>query len=126
MNAHSAMVALLAPLIVSATPSPTQTCAPAPIVTPGPNFPPNSTYISHGEPPKRYGYPPTYVVRVAFGRANIDAICGRPPCGNVFLGCNRGGVMVLPDPFATDSEEFARIARHELGHVNGWPASHGD
>jgi hypothetical protein len=41
-------------------------------------------------------------------------------------GCEDGDQMALPDPFSTDPETFSRIIKHELGHVNGWPATHGD
>lgn len=100
-------------------------CAPAPNVKPMAGLAPNSTYVSDDEPPKRFRSVPRRTVRVAFGRAAINKYCGRPPCGLEFLGCTTdSGLVVLPDPFA--AQDFAKITRHELAHVAGWPASHGD
>jgi hypothetical protein len=122
------LVALAALFIVSAAPppaAPPATCQPAPVIVQTPQMPANSTYVSDGEPPLRYSHPPTHPIIIGFGQANIDNLCGRPPCGKIFLGCTRGDQMALPDPFTTDSLTFARIVRHELSHVNGWPATHG-
>jgi hypothetical protein len=118
-------LALAAFPLMSVAPASEQ-CQPVQVVIQTPSMPPNSTYDSHSEPPKRFGYTKNSVMRVAFGQANIDAICGKPPCERIFLGCTRGDVVVLPDPFTTSDEQFARITRHELAHANGWPASHGD
>jgi hypothetical protein len=111
-------------MLVSASP-PAATCQPAPIVVQKPGMAPNSTYINDGEPPKRYSGPPAGYVKIVFGRTEIDNLCGRPPCDKVFLGCRRGDVLALPDPFSTSDAEFARITRHELAHFNGWPDTHG-
>jgi hypothetical protein len=124
---RSVLTALLAPAIVSAAPAaqPVQ-CEPAPPVVQRPNLAANSTYTNDGEPPRRFSAPPKASMKIAFGRENIDALCGRPPCGFVFEGCVRGDTIALPDPFTTDSATFARITRHELAHVHGWPETHGD
>lgn len=120
-------VALLALLALGAAPAPAPSqCQPAPIVVPSPSLAPNSTYVSDGEPPERFGGVPSKPVTVEFGQASIDMLCGIPPCGMVFLGCTRGNTMALPDPFTVSSEQFAKIVRHELAHINGWPATHGD
>jgi len=123
---RSALYAVACVPLISAAPPPAPACDPAPVVIQTPTIAANSTYISDGEPPKRFAMVPDRPVRVAFGRAAIDATCGRPPCNMVFEGCVRGGVIALPDPFTTDSMTFARVVRHELAHVRGWPASHGD
>jgi hypothetical protein len=99
-------------------------CQPAPVIFAASGLPARSTYVSDGEPPKRFAKAPNGYVKVRFGQQAIDEVCGRPPCGKVFLGCTRGDLIVLPDPFS--SPDFARIARHELGHFAGWPASHGE
>lgn len=55
----------------------------------------------------------------------IDGICGGR---DFYTACAivGGGEMALPNPcqhrFA--GESYAALACHELGHVNGWPASH--
>jgi hypothetical protein len=123
---RSALYAVAAVPLISAAPPPAPTCEPAPVVIQTPTTAANSTYTSDGEPPKRFAMPPDKPVKVAFGGAAIDETCGRPPCNMIFEGCVRGGIVVLPDPFTTDSATFARIVRHELAHVRGWPASHGD
>lgn len=118
-----ALVALASMLLISAT-QPAPVCQAAPPAPVGPAFAPNSTYTSDGEPPKRFSVSPKGFVKVAFGQENIDRYCGHPPCMKVFLGCNRGDLIVLPDPYT--SGEFARVTRHELAHFAGWPATHGD
>jgi hypothetical protein len=126
MMLRSVLTALLAPAIVSAAPAaqPVQ-CEPAPPVLQTPGMAANSTYVSDSEPPQRFAHVPAAELRVRFGQGSIDAICGVPPCGKVFLGCQQGAVIVLPDPFRMSDAEFSRIVRHELGHRNGWPATHG-
>lgn len=115
---------LLPLLLLGAAPSSQPaSCEPERVVVQTPGLALNSTYISSSEPPARYRAAPKGYIKVRFGRAAIDEYCGRPPCGRVFLGCTRGDLMVLPDP---DNPDFARITRHELGHFNGWPATHGD
>lgn len=113
---------ILAPLLVSAT-QPAEQCS-APVAVPKTVTTPNATYYSDGEPPARFSHPPATPLKIVFGRDQIDALCGRPPCGKVFLGCQRGDMLALPDPFK--DPEFAKITRHELAHVNGWPETHGD
>lgn len=55
----------------------------------------------------------------------IDELCGGR---DFYTACAivGGGEMALPNPcqprFA--GESYAALACHELGHVNGWPASH--
>lgn len=122
-----ALFALLAlPWATSAVPQtpPEQQCQPAPVIMASQHLAARSTFVSDGEPPKRFAHVPAGYVKVAFGQAAIDKYCGRPPCGTVFLGCNRGDLIILPDPYT--SPDFARIARHELSHWAGWPATHGD
>jgi hypothetical protein len=96
-----------------------------PVAVPQTASAPGSTYYNDGEPPKRFARVPKGAVSVRFGQASIDAVCGVPPCGYVFEGCTDGKVMALPDPFKVSDAQFARIARHELGHISGWPATHG-
>lgn len=121
----AALVALVAFPLVSAAPVP-KTCEPVRFVKMAPGLPANSSYVNDGEPPARYRSPPKGQFKVTFGQAGIDEFCGRPPCGMRFLGCARGDRIALGDPFTTDGAEFARIARHELAHLNGWPSTHGD
>lgn len=120
-----ALLAFAGLLLIGAEPMPAPyVCQLAPADPVGPAFAPNSTFVSDGEPPKRFRGAPKGFVKVAFGQENIDKYCGHPPCAKVFLGCTKGDLVVLPDPFT--SPDFARITRHELGHFNGWSAAHGD
>ena len=113
---------LLLPLLLTGAEVPPQQCS-APVPVPSNVTTPNSNYYNDGEPPKRFAHAPGGEYRVTFGQDAIDKLCGRPPCGMVFEGCVHGDQMALPDPFSPD---FARITRHEAGHLNGWSATHGD
>jgi hypothetical protein len=112
-------------LVLLASPAQTEQCS-APVAVPQSVTTPDSTYYSDAEPPKRFSHPPSVTLRIRFGQDAIDKMCGKPACGYVFEGCTRGNEVALPDPYSTDSETFARIVKHELAHVNGWPATHGD
>jgi hypothetical protein len=119
----------LLPLVLlasaSASPPPPHQCSPPQIVVPSPNLAPGSTYTNDGEPPQRFAHAPKTALKIMFGQEALDSICGRPPCGFYFEGCQSGDTLVLLDPFKTDDATFARIVRHELAHVNHWPATHG-
>lgn len=103
------------------------TCS-APVPVPPSITTPHSTYYNDGSPPVRFAHVPNHAIKMAFGQKSIDSLCGRPPCGMVFVACTSddGTTMALPDPFTTDPQSFVATLRHELGHVNGWPATHGD
>lgn len=101
-------------------------CEPAPVVAQTANLALNSTYVSDGMPPARFRQMPAGYVRVRFGAAAIDELCGRPPCDKVFLGCVRNETLVLRDPCLVKGEDYAKIVCHELAHFAGWPATHGD
>lgn len=117
---------LLTPLIATA-PAPVEQCSkPIPVPAPVLAAVPNSTYYTDVEPPKRFAHVPKGQLRVTFGNAGIDDLCGRPPCGMIYEGCTDGNRMALPDPFKMSDKDFGRIVRHEIGHKNGWAASHGD
>jgi hypothetical protein len=118
------LAALLAFQPTQGIPQTVQKCA-APIPVPQTVTTPNSTYYSNGEPPARFAHIPNVVLHIRYGQQAINDLCGRPPCGMMFLGCTSGTNMALPDPFSMDGEQFARIVRHEIGHLNGWPATHG-
>lgn len=119
------LIALVSLATVSASPVTRPQCQPAPVVVQTSRIAPNSTYVDDGEPPARFSHVPSRPLLVGFGQKSIDELCGVPPCGLVFEGCTDGDRMALPNPFTTDSATFARIARHELAHHAGWPATHG-
>jgi len=99
-----------------ATLSPTPATAPA--------LAPNSTLYSDGIPPARYQGNNSLALTVV---DDLNTVCGTPPPGKHFLGCVRGGRTFMPNPCRTASEHpYPRILCHELGHVNGWPGTHGD
>ena len=119
------LLTLIVPLpLMSAAAQAPERCQ-APLVVPKTVTVPSSTYYNDGEPPKRFAHAPKVALKVTFGDEAIAELCGRPACGYVFEGCTDGDRMALPDPFKTTPETFARIVRHEIGHQNGWPATHG-
>ncbi len=86
---------------------------------------PNSTLYSSAPPPMRFRG--DTVATVIFLR-DVSRACGtsvRP--GYVILACAKGSTIVMPDPcILADREFYARIMCHEISHVRGWPATHGD
>ena len=63
--------------------------------------------------------------------SRVTAVCrGEPPAGKRIVACLQtlpdGSLrMVLPNPCAfAEDERFARLACHELAHVNGWTGQH--
>ena len=91
-----------------------------------PALAPNSTMTSDAWPPARFqGDNASTVLFVAPGL--IDQLCGKAPAGYRTEACSDDNLVILPNPclFPHD-DNFARLTCHEIGHVAGWPASHGD
>jgi hypothetical protein len=92
---------------------------------------PHSTLYSDGIPPARFQKDGVAVV-LFVSPDGIDGLCGKAGPGRVMLACTNWtakgvAIVTLPNPCPrADKEYFARIACHELGHVGGWPATHGD
>ena len=91
---------------------------------------PNSTVLSDVTPPARYQGDATMTVQ-ATDQAGINAACnplfGAPPAGMKTNACATGRRVVVPNPCRFDqSDRYAHLLCHELGHVNGWPSTHGD
>lgn len=85
---------------------------------------PNSTLISSGIPPVRFRGDN---VAAVFFVDDVTKLCGRAKPGFVILACAQGNQIAMPNPCAyAASERYARIMCHELAHVSGWPATHGD
>lgn len=132
------MIAMLKALVLasaaitlaSAAPvPPAPVCAPVPPPPVGPKVAANSTYASSDAPPARFQA--DIRAEVTFvNRGDLQRICGRgapPPCGKIFLGCNQGGKLVIPNPCPdAERDPYAKLLCHELAHSNGWPVSHGD
>jgi hypothetical protein len=80
-------------------------------------------------PPGAFQKDTTVTVEFA-GQNAIERTChplfGAPPKGMITRACHTGRRLVMPNPctFPRD-DEYARLLCHELGHANGWPASHG-
>jgi hypothetical protein len=72
----------------------------------------------------------TYVrVHFVMTFGQIDAICGKAPLPYQRAGCVRsdalGKFIVLPHPsIVTNRPIYGQMVAHELGHVNGWSATH--
>lgn len=61
--------------------------------------------------------------------SDVSAFCGKAPAGYTVMGCQgrRKGVpvIVLPNPCTSGAiDGTAKIACHELGHLNGWGGNH--
>jgi hypothetical protein len=60
----------------------------------------------------------------------IHKYCGKPEKGYTMVACRRQtnegvSVLFMPNPCPTGGLEwYAKIACHELGHVNGWSGNH--
>ncbi len=90
---------------------------------------PPPTPFSDSRPPERLQGDATTVVQFTH-QAGIDASCqslfGAPPPGMKTNACFTGKKIIMPNPCAfPDSDPYAHMLCHELGHVNGWPPNHG-
>ena len=64
-------------------------------------------------------------------QGEIQRVCeakfGAPPAGMRTNACDTGERMVMPNPCNfPDTDRYAHLLCHELGHANGWPPTHGD
>jgi hypothetical protein len=92
-----------------------------------PNAPTNSTFEFAGQPPLRYREDASTVVEfTSADEVNRRCAGGVPICGKRFLGCRRGNKLIMPHPCRANPESYAALLCHEVAHVNGWPAYHGD
>jgi len=87
---------------------------------------PNSSVNSDAWPPSRFQG--DNAARVLFVHPRlIDDLCGKAPTGFQTEACSTGNIVILPNPCLFDhSDEFARLTCHEIGHIAGWPGTHGD
>jgi hypothetical protein len=88
---------------------------------------------SDARPPVRYqGNARARVVTMS--PAAVNGYCaaapnlGAPPPGYHWGACTTAdGIMFLPNPcLSPPTDEYAHLLCHELGHVNGWPPTHGN
>ena len=89
---------------------------------------PASLY-SDSTPPVRYRRDTTVQLQVT-DQEGIEQAChpvfGPPPAGMKTDACEIDGRIVAPNPCRfPDSDAYAHLLCHELGHANGWPATHG-
>lgn len=57
-------------------------------------------------------------------QSKLEELCGKAPTGKMWLGCQEGKTVVLPNPCPyADREWYAFIVCHEVGHLNGWKAT---
>ena len=82
-----------------------------------------------GPPPARFIQETAVpVLFVAPGR--INEFCGEAPAGLVKIACtitfkNGNKVVIMPHPVvAMETEQYALILAHELGHSVGWDGNH--
>lgn len=92
---------------------------------------PNSTLWTDSLPPERYAV--EGFATVAFLTPdNVAKACGlTAPEGMRVVACTKRyegrALVIMPLPNeAGKSEYYAQLMAHELGHLNGWPATHGE
>ena len=90
---------------------------------------PGSTLYSDGTPPIRFQ---GEAIQIVIYANDISQYCGKSANPNyIILACtkqadNGAPVTILPNPCIFESvDDYAHLACHEMGHVNGWPATHG-
>lgn len=86
-------------------------------------------YVGDTPPPERFRGDTGAVVWF-LSPAEVDLRCGDitgRQLGDTFYACTHGVDITLPNPCGAQfaGERFARLACHELGHENLWPATHG-
>lgn len=86
---------------------------------------PNTPYFT-GLPPAEFQSDNAQVVVFT---STVTRFCGEAPEGIRIIACsrtvNKTPVLFLPNPcLAGQTEYYARIACHELGHRNGWSGNH--
>jgi hypothetical protein len=85
--------------------------------------------MNDGMPPLRF-QGNTAAVVIFTDRTGIDSACGVAPPGYQIIACTRRTadgtpVVTMPNPAPYgDTEFYARIMAHELGHVSGWSGMH--
>jgi len=71
-------------------------------------------------PPAQYDYPPTVPYKVEImQKSDAEAICGDARAVGCYLKWYNSTVYLRSD-LTPGAREI--VLRHELGHVNGWPA----
>lgn len=90
---------------------------------------PQISLYSDSAPPARFQGDATIQLQLS-DQADIDRTChplfGQPPQGMKTDACEFGGRVVAPNPCTyPPSDAYAHMLCHELGHVNGWPPTHG-
>lgn len=88
------------------------------------------SYYSNQIPPARYQGDTTVQLQIT-NQSGIDQVChkafGAPPAGMKTDACEIDGRVIAPNPCAfAATDPYAKLLCHEIGHANGWPASHGD
>lgn len=92
---------------------------------------PNATYWTDALPPERYAV--EGFATIAFlTPENVTKACGiEAPAGMRVMACTKRfegrALIIMPLPNeAGKSEYYARLMAHEIAHLKGWPATHGD
>ena len=90
----------------------------------------HSTPYSDSRPPEVFQRDATMTLELA-NQDEINDTChalfGAPPAGMRTQACTTGQRVVMPNPCTfPDSDAYAHLLCHELGHLNGWPSTHGD
>jgi hypothetical protein len=94
------------------------------------NLAPHSALFSDATPPARFQHDRTITLEFAQG-SDITRECqgrfGVPPAGYKTNACYTGTRAIMPNPCTfPQTDGYAHMLCHELGHANGWPRTHGD
>jgi hypothetical protein len=92
---------------------------------------PHSTLYSDGTPPDRFQKDGAAIVMFVSTRDQMDAICGKAPPGLKTMACThmedgKPAIVTMANPCGVTYDYYAHLLCHEMGHVNGWPRTHGD
>lgn len=79
-----------------------------------------------GPPPPRFRGNVTGEITFT-DRAGIDRECKIAPEGMERQGCKRGNRIIVSNPCRLENPtRLEATICHELGHLNGWPRTHGE
>jgi hypothetical protein len=91
---------------------------------------PSSTLYSDSRPPPVFQGDAVSTVEFSNAdrvRSTCEDLFGKAPSGMRTRACATGHRLIMPNPCTyPDSDSYAHLMCHELGHVNGWPSTHGD
>ena len=90
----------------------------------------NSSPYNDGRPPARFQGDVNVAMDIrdhAGVAKECQALFGTPPQGMKTNACYTGRKLIMPNPCSIpQTDAYAHMLCHEIGHANGWPSTHGD